>query len=310
MKDSEEQHALRLAIYGNIFFTVAGLGFAFYTASQAVLLDGVFSAIALVLAVVTLYISRLLQRPGNQDYPFGYAVFEPLLNLVKGLIIGLVMVVSMLRAIDTLLAGGHSIRLGGVLIYAVSATITCLAIALYMRNKAAHGGWPLVEVEVKNWFMDAVISGVVAGSFFLVWILEGTAADPWLNYVDPILVILISLFFLSIPFGIIRENWAQISGNSPPDDISEPVQRIIDEVLPNFGVNRKILRLAQIGRMDYLQLYVLLDGSQATSFDVHKMDEIRNELYQRLVLVRPNITLDIVFTHDTIWAQRAVTYNA
>ena len=67
MKDSEEQHALRLAIYGNIFFTVAGLGFAFYTASQAVLLDGVFSAIALVLAVVGLLIYIPLVAASRQS---------------------------------------------------------------------------------------------------------------------------------------------------------------------------------------------------------------------------------------------------
>lgn len=309
MQDSQEQHALRLAIYGNIFFTIGGLGFAFYTNSQAVLLDGVFSAISLVLAVVTLYISRLLQRPNTDEYPFGYAVFEPLLNLAKGLIIGLVMLVSMLRAIDTLLAGGESIRVGGVLIYAVTATLACLGIALYMRGKAVDGGWPLVEVEVKNWFMDAVISGAVAGSFLLVWFLEGTAADPWLNYVDPVLVILIALFFLSIPFGIIRENWAQLTGNAPPDDIAEPVRRTVDEVLPMFGVSETKLRHAQFGRMDYVQLYIILDNAQAQAFDAFKMDEIRNDLYQRLVLERPNITLDVVFTHDPVWAERAVTYN-
>jgi len=310
MQDSQEQQVLRLAIYGNIFFTVAGLGFALYTNSQAVLLDGVFSAIALVLAVITLYISRLLQSPGNDEYPFGYAVFEPLLNLAKGLIIGVVMLVSILRAIDTLLAGGESIRVGGVLIYAVTATLACLGIALYMRGKAADGGWPLVEVEVKNWFMDAVISGAVAGSFLLVWLLQGTAADPWLNYVDPVLVILIALFFLSIPFGIIRENWAQLAGNAPPDDIAEPVRRIIDEVLPMFGISKTKLRHARFGRMDYVQLYIILDNAQAQAFDALKMDEIRNALYQRLVLERPNITLDVVFTHDPVWAQRAVTYHA
>ena len=310
MQDTKEQHALRLAIYGNIFFTVAGLGFAFYTNSQAVLLDGVFSAISLVLAVVTLYVARLLQRPNTDQYPFGYAVFEPLINLAKGLIIGVVMLVSMLRAIDTLLAGGHDIGVGGVLIYSVTATLACLGIALYMRSKAVDGGWPLVEVEVKNWFMDAVISGAIAGSFLIVWLLEGTAADPWLNYVDPVLVILIALFFMSIPFGIIRENWAQLVGNAPPDNIVEPVRRIIDEILQMFGISEKKLRLAQFGRMDYVQLYIILDNPQAQAFDALKMDEIRNDLYQRLVLERPNITLDVVFTHDPVWAQRAVTYNA
>ena len=41
-----EQNSLKVAVYGNIFMALLGLTFAWYTDSQAVLLDGVFSLIA------------------------------------------------------------------------------------------------------------------------------------------------------------------------------------------------------------------------------------------------------------------------
>jgi cation diffusion facilitator family transporter len=304
--DSEEQRALKLAIYGNIFFAVIGVGFAYYTKSQAVLLDGVFSMIALIIAIITLYISRLLQRPDDDTYPFGYALFEPLLNIGKGLIIGLVMLVALLRSVDTILDGGSNIVSGGAFIYGITATIACLAIALYMQRLAAANNFPLLEVEVKNWFMDAVISGAVAGAFLLVYLLEGTVADPWLPYADSTLVIVMSLCFLSIPYGIIRDNWAQLSGSAPPDDLTEVVTLAIGKLLPSYNLSEHSLRIAKLGRIDYVQLYLLLTPAESGSFSTHKMDQFRQDLYEELIKLRPNITLDIVFTHDMIWAQRSV----
>jgi len=304
----EEQQALKLAIYGNVFFSLMGLGFAFYTKSQAVLLDGVFSIIALILAVLTLYISRLLRRPGNEDYPFGYAAFEPIINLVKGMIIGLVMLVSFMRAVDTLLNGGNVIRAGGALIYGITATLACLGIAFYMRRKASAGGWPLVEVEVKNWFMDAAISAAVALSFFSVLLLQGSAAEPWLRYIDPLLVIIMSTVFLSIPYRIIRENWAQLTGSSPTDEITETVRAAVEKLLPDRNAEDHMLRVIQIGRLVYVNLYIICD--KATPAGTETQDQLREKIYRQLVEHQPNITLDVVFTQNRIWAERAVNTTA
>ena len=148
---SLEQNSLKVAVYGNIFMAVLGLTFAWYTDSQAVLLDGVFSLIALIVAVLTLYVSRLIQRPGDDEFPFGYAVFEPLLNFGKGLIIAAVMALALFGSVETLLDGGSDIVVGGAVIYALIASIGCAAIVLFMKRMAKQTESPIIEVEVKNW---------------------------------------------------------------------------------------------------------------------------------------------------------------
>jgi predicted Co/Zn/Cd cation transporter (cation efflux family) len=77
-KTGLEDHAIKLTIAGNVGMGLLGVGFAIYTGSEAILLDGVFSAIGFAIALVTLYIARLVRQPGNDKYPFGYAVFEPI----------------------------------------------------------------------------------------------------------------------------------------------------------------------------------------------------------------------------------------
>jgi cation diffusion facilitator family transporter len=303
---TQEQQALRIAVYGNIFMAVLGLAFAWYTDSQAVLLDGVFSLIAMVIAVLTLYVSRLIQRPGDDGFPFGYAVFEPLLNLGKGLIIATVMVVACLGAVYTLLNGGSDIVVGGAVIYALIASIGCLAIVLFMRRMAKTIDSPIIEVEVKNWTVDGVLSGMVALSFFLVMMLEGTVVDPWLKYVDQVLVILMSVCFLFIPFGIIRDNWSQVIGITPPDNLTEPVHKAVDQVLAQHGLKDHRLRLGQLGRQAYVQLYVIFTPVEAEGVDSAEMDEFRQQLYELLSKEYAKLVLDVIFTQDAVWAERSV----
>ena len=301
-----EQSSLKVAIYGNIFMAALGLTFAWYTDSQAVLLDGVFSLIALIIAVLTLYIARLIQRPGDDEFPFGYAVFEPLLNFGKGLIIAAVMAFALFGAVATLLDGGSDIVVGGAVIYALIASIGCAAIVLFMKRMAKQTKSPIIEVEVKNWTIDGVISGIVALSFFVVMLLEGTTADPYLRYIDQVLVILMSICFLFIPFGIIRDNWSQLVGITPPDNLTEPVHKAVDQILAQHHLKNHRLRLGQLGRQAYLQLYVIFTPDEARGVDSAEMDEFRQQLYELLIVDYANLVLDVIFTQDVIWAERSV----
>jgi predicted Co/Zn/Cd cation transporter (cation efflux family) len=124
-KTGLEDHAIKLTIAGNVGMGLLGVGFAIYTGSEAILLDGVFSAIGFAIALVTLYIARLVRQPGNDKYPFGYAVFEPMLNLAKGLIIAIVLVFAASTAISAILEGGRTIELGAAVLYAMIAAAGC-----------------------------------------------------------------------------------------------------------------------------------------------------------------------------------------
>jgi cation diffusion facilitator family transporter len=311
MKSSgQEQRALKVAVYGNVFMAALGLGFAWYTDSQAVLLDGVFSLMAFIISILTLYVSHLIVRPGNDEFPFGYAIFEPILNLGKGLIIGVVMLLALFNAVETILAGGSDIVVGGAVIYALLAAAGCTAIVIFMRRQARATESPIIEVEVKNWTIDAAISGVVALSFFVTMLLEGSSADPYLQYVDSALVVLMALFCMTIPYGIIRDNWSQIVGAAPPDDLTEPAHRAIDQVLKQHGLSDYRLRLGRFGRLAYVQLYVVFSPAEAAGIDSAEMDQFRARLYELLRQDYANLALDVVFTQDPVWAERAVNADA
>ncbi|MEL7142420.1 MAG: cation transporter, partial [Cyanobacteria bacterium J06573_11] len=105
-----ERRALKLTLWGNAAIAFLGLAFALRTQSEAIFLDGLFSAIHLAISLLSLYISRLIQQPGDDDYPFGYAMFEPFLNMGKGLAITVVALFALFTAIKALMEGGRLIE--------------------------------------------------------------------------------------------------------------------------------------------------------------------------------------------------------
>jgi predicted Co/Zn/Cd cation transporter (cation efflux family) len=72
-----EQRALKISVGAALFFALLGFGFAILTHSQAILLDGVISLVGLGVSVLTLFVARLVELPGDDTFPFGYAHFEP-----------------------------------------------------------------------------------------------------------------------------------------------------------------------------------------------------------------------------------------
>ena len=208
-----------------------GIGFAMVTHSQAVLLDGLFSLIGAVVAVLTLRVATLVRKPDDESFHFGYAAYEPMLNLSKGLLIAMVGLFALVVSVDVILQGGRPVRGGVVVIYAVIAAAGCLLIALIQHRLARRTESPLLEVDSRNWLMDGLISGAVAVAFLIVVLLEGTALAWFLPYADPAVVIVLVVLSAPLPIGIVRTNWSQLLGRAPGPEIQREARSRVDEAL-------------------------------------------------------------------------------
>ena len=82
-----ERTELLVSTIAALALGLLALAVALGTGSAAVLLDGVFNLCFFVTALATLRVAKLLQRPDDARYPFGYVQFEPLINMAKGLLI-------------------------------------------------------------------------------------------------------------------------------------------------------------------------------------------------------------------------------
>ena len=303
-----ERKGLRLSVFGALFMAALGFGFSALTDSQAVLLDGIFSLIGCVVSVIAMRVAELVRQPDDEHFHFGYAAYEPMLNLTKGLLIAFVGFLAGWAAVDSILEGGREIQGRMAVIYALIAAVGCLAIAWRQRRLARRTSSPLLEVDSKNWLMDGLISGAVAVGFVVVVLVQGTAWSWMTPYADPVVVLTLVALSLPIPVGIIRSNWAQLLGRAPDDEAERVAHEIVGQALAGeTGLDPKI-RLLEQGRFIYLQIYLIL-GPDREDMSVRQTDEIRDRIARAIDDVPQMIGYDIVFTRERRWLDQTTGDN-
>ena len=304
-----ERRGLRLSVFGALFMAALGFGFAALTDSQAVLLDGIFSLIGAVVSVVAMRVADLVRQPDDEHFHFGYAAYEPMLNLTKGLLIGFVGLLAAWASIDSILAGGREIQGRMAVIYAVIAAVGCLLIAWSQRRLARRTDSPLLEVDSKNWLMDGLISGAVAVGFVVVVVIEGTGWSWLTPYADPVVVLLLVVLSLPIPIGIVRANWDQLLGRAPDDKAQRTAQETVSGALAGEEGLDLRLRLLEQGRFVYLQIYVIVHP-QRGGMSVKEADGLRERIETAIRELPQMIGFDVMFTADTRWLDQTAGANS
>jgi cation diffusion facilitator family transporter len=299
-----EKRGLVLSIVGALFMAALGFGFAVLTSSEAVLLDGFFSLIGFAIGLVSLRVASLVRRPDDDVYHFGYAAYEPMLNLTKGLLMAFVTIFALISAIDVVVHGGRTVQAGWASIYAWIAASGCFAVALSQRRLSRTTGSPLLAVDSKNWLIDGLMSVAVGVAFLVAVLLADTRYDHLLPYADPVVVIILVILSLPIPFTIIRDNWRQMLGRAPGEAVQLKARAAVEKVLgPSEDYDTKI-RLDQLGRLTYLQLYVVIKGSLDP--DIERLDGCRTAVHDALIDDFENLALDVIFTRDPRWVGLSV----
>jgi len=296
-----EQRALTLSVIGTLLMAAAGFSFAFLTQSVAILLDGVFSLIGFATGLLSMRIARLVRQPDDEKFQFGYSSFEPLLNLIKGIIIALVGLYAAFDAVRAILAGGRPIIMGYALVYAVIVASLGFIVSAVQRSTAKKIYSPLVEVDAKNWFMDGLLTVAVFIAFLIVYVLRGTSFNWMVDYADPAVVLLLVILSASLPYSIIRTSFKELLLAAPPQDIQEEVKKILDPELAAIDKEDHFVRMVKVGRFLHINIYILLEEGHDYE-GVRQQDEIRERIRSLLTDHYQDITVDILFTCDPQFA--------
>lgn len=254
-------------------------------------------------------VAALVRQPDDEHFHFGYAAYEPMLNLTKGLLILFVSLLAGWAAVDGILKGGREIQGRMAVIYALVAATGCLLIAWRQRRIARRTSSPLLEVDSKNWLIDGLISGAVAVGFLVVVLLEGTEWSSMTPYADPAVVLLLVFLSLPIPIGIIRSNWDQILGRAPDAKAQRDAHEVVTGALAGETGLEFRIRLLEQGRFVYLQIYIIL-GPDRGPMSVEATDTLRERISTAIGELPQMVGYDIMFTRDRRWIDRTAGHRS
>lgn len=302
MKQSEqtvrdESFALGISAGGTLLIAMTSFGFAVWTRSSVILLDGVFFLIVFVMSLMTLAVFRIIQRPEDDKFHFGYAKFEPLINIIKALIITIVCVFALVGAIDAFLHGGNQMNAGPAIAYTVILTAACVVMTAVLRHYARKCRSTLLEVDAKNWLIDSLIGMGLMGGFGLVYFLEQAGWTRYLHYADPTLLTLLILISLPIPVRILRDNISEIMDMAPDKVLQDDLRRLIEDALVDEEIEELHLRILKTGRVLYVLIHIHLDPEYPLE-SVSILDAIREKINASIQTKIAGAVIDVCFIGD------------
>ena len=295
-----EKFALRLSVFGTLFMSTLGISFGLWIQSEAILLDGFFNFISLIMAITSLWVSWLITQPSNRHFQFDYLNFIPLVNVIKGLLIFTVSLFALASSVIAILNGGRSLDAGLAVIYAIIAAAGCLIIALIQRHVGQKTNSSMVIVDAQNWFVNGLISLSVGIAFTIVVLLKGSPFEWFIPYSDSTIVILVVLVSIGVPIQIIIQSIRQLLLAAPSSKIQRELNSILATAIEELPCTEYSVRMTETGQYIYVYLLWLLP-QQEESNKVKEVDRYRTIVTKALQAYHENLNLDIIFTEDKNW---------
>ncbi|MDV4149632.1 cation transporter [Clostridium sp. AL.422] len=263
--------------------------------------DGLYSFISLGLALFAITATNFINKKDIIKYPFGKCNVEPIIVIVKSLVLLIMCSITMLSAIKQVMNGGNNVEEGFALGYALISSVGCTLVYLYMKKTSKNLNSEIVKVESNQWLMDAMLSiGVLVG-FLVSILLKYIGLASISKYVDPGMVILSSCIFLRMPLTSIIEAFKELIYSSANEEINYDIKTLVKEIEKEYNLEDSISRVAKIGRELRIEIdFIISNESKIKS--IEDMDKVREIIDKNTNHFDLKKWLNISFTKNKKWA--------
>ncbi|WP_158736753.1 cation diffusion facilitator family transporter [Alteribacillus sp. YIM 98480] len=296
---NNDSNILKISVFGGFLFTIVGITWGIAANSQMIIFDGLYSFISLGLSLMSLFAYSFIQKEDQERFQYGKDVIEPLVIIFKASAIIAMCLFAFSTSMIDFFKGGREVAIGSASLYALIATVLCGVIYSIMKNK--QGNSEFVKAEAAQWFMDTILSGAVLTGFVIALLLKETTFAFLTSYIDPVMVLIISLYFLKVPFQMLIKNAKELLWMAPSAHIQLQITQAVQETKEKYHIFEDFTRVTKVGKTIFIEIDFVLD--EHTSIQtVDEFDMVREELYQKLQMEGHTNWFTLSFTKDRKWA--------
>jgi cation diffusion facilitator family transporter len=292
-----EIRAFRISALGFLGISLLGFVFAALTKSQAIMLDAVYALVSVVMAVLAAQVVRMVETPSSDTFHFGYAHFEPLLNMIRGLLIFAICAYGFVATVVVLVSGGREIHAEIAIFYTACSAVWSVGIYFYQRQLARKIGSPALAVDARTWLVDGVLYAGETGAFVVYLLLKPTPLAWLLPYADPIFVLVVVGVLMKVPIKTIREGLREVLHRAPRPEVQLAVRGRLETALAGVPVRALRTRMVQVGRFFFILVHVVVDEGFGVR-PIPELDDLRRRMAQSLEGLHARVALDVIFTTD------------
>ncbi|MBE2259107.1 MAG: cation transporter [Candidatus Accumulibacter sp.] len=260
---SIETRALAVGQWANLVMAVAGVSAAMLSRSDALLVDGLYSGVNFVSALIAARVARAVRRPADSRYPFGYDAYESLYVSFRALVLIGILVFALFASgekILTYLSGGvvPALILGPILLYTVAMVVICGGLAWQFDRAWRRSGRcsDLLRTESRAAVVDGVLSAGAGAALLLTPLLIGTPAEGLVPIADALIVLVLQSVMLPQPLAMLRAALREVTGGAAEPESVTIARGHADEALRGRPFTLLDVAVIKSGRTHFVVLYV------------------------------------------------------
>lgn len=271
---SSKVKVARLSIYSNSTLIVLKLIVGLLSGSVSIISEAIHSTMDLLAAVIAFFSVKISEKAADERHPYGHGKFENVSGVIESLLIFVAAIWIIIEGAKKLIhpAGIESIGIGFIVMF-ISAFINHLVSRKLYKVAKAEDSIAL-EADALHLKADVYTSLGVGVGLLLIWI-------TGLNYLDPVVAILVAIFILKEAFELLK------SAFSPLLDIrlSDEEICIITSQINKYNSNLcdfHNLRTRKSGKTKYVDLHLVLPQNMSIK-EAHDLCDIIEEDIEKLL---------------------------
>ena len=285
-RQKEIQIASVVGIIGNGILSITKIGAGIIGGSYALISDGIDSATDIITSLVTLFASRIIDRPPDEEHPYGHGRAETLATKVLSFIIFFAGAQLAFSAVRNFVSGTKRSIPNPVVIYFVLLSIGGkLFLAFYKNRVGKRIKSSMLIADAKNMVNDVVISVSVLTGLVVTFILR-------MPILDTVTAFLISLWIMKTALGIFMETNIELMDGLEDKSIYRDVFNAACSV---DGVrNPHKTRIRKINTKYVVDMEIEVDGSLTVREGHEKATEVKkciqnqiDNVYDVIIHVEP-----------------------
>lgn len=278
-----EYHSLLFSFYIVLALMACSLIFNELTESNIIEVDAGSYVISAIIGLVTIYISKLKDRPKDSDHPLGFAGYVPVLNLIRSFMVILICIKAVGESIGSIVSGPDATDHGIMFTYALVTLAFNLVAYIVINSKGKKIGSALLKTDALDWKTDIAFNFSIVLAVFFSYGLEYTSYKAYADYVDPVFCIIFSIAMAYYPIVLFSENVKLLSVSSIDKELQTKIIQSFTEKIIHIQKYNPVFTVLQVGGVLWVNIELFVherDEPIALDYLVikGKGEEILNEI--------------------------------
>lgn len=285
-----ENNLLIISVAAGVIISIIEVFVAWYSKSQAVLMDSIFDISEAIVAALFVLVLPLIYKPVSEKMPYGYAQIESLFMILKGSMLSGITIYLLIQNIQIIFQGGKPVDSGFIGIFELGVGIFSAFILWVLMHWNNNSSSEVVKAEIISWKIDIFCCAGLGLAFLGSIALDNTSISWFSNYIDQVVAIIVAAFMLPQPIKMVIDALRNIILISPKQETIQNIKEISEKILEEYPYKVTFYDIVQTGRRTWVEIYFQCDDK---ILNLKTLGEAQKKLQYNLELEFENIKIEL-----------------